>query len=86
MTQYRIISLFAAVLFFTTYVKAQTENSTEDVRVVVQAGQLDIFNNPLCIVPTKGLYVAVGNFLISLDVEDDESEIGMNEDVYIDEA
>lgn len=85
MTQYRIIILFAAVLFFTTHTKAQTENSSEDVRIVVQAGQLDIFNNPLCIVPTKGLYVAVGNSLISIDANDDESEIGMNEDVYIDD-
>jgi hypothetical protein len=85
MTQYRIIILFAAVLFFTTYTKAQTENSSEDVRIVVQAGQLDILNNPLCIVPMKGLYVAVGNSLISIDAKDDESEISMNDDVYIDD-
>lgn len=85
MTQYRIITLFAAVLFFTTYVKAQPENSSEDVRVVAQVGQLDIFNNPLCIVPTKGLYVAVGNSLISLDAEDNESEIEMKKEVYIDD-
>lgn len=85
MTQYRIITLFAVVLIFTTHTKAQTEDSSKDVRVVVKAGQLDIFNNPLCIVPTKGLYVAVGNSLISIDAKDDESEIGMNEDVYIDD-
>ena len=85
MTQYRIIILFAAVLFFTTHTKAQTENASEDVRIVVQAGQLDIFNNPLCIVPTKGLYVAVGNSLISIDAKDNESEIDMNGDVYIDD-
>lgn len=85
MKKYKILILFAAVLFFTTYTKAQTENSSKDVRVVVQAGQLDIFNNPLCIVPTKGLYVAIGNSLISIDAKDDESEIDMNEEVFIDD-
>lgn len=85
MTKYRIIILFAAVLFFSSHTNAQNGNSFKDVRVVVQAGQLDIFNNPLCIVPTKGLYVAIGNSLISIDAYNDESEIGMNENVYIDD-
>lgn len=84
MTRDRFFIIIFAVLSFSAYTKAQSNNSSEDARVIVSAGQLDIFNNPLCIVPTKGLYVAIGNTLISLDAKDNESEITLDNNVFID--
>ena len=80
----KFTSIVIVVLFITTYVTAQTNNTAEYARVIVSAGQLDISKNPLCIVPTKGLYVAIVNTLISIDAKDNDSEITLNENVSID--